>query len=242
MLSQELLRNVLADRIRSARPELGERFDLDSPAGQLGAQAEITAYEPERGAAAVAVLSRFDLTSWVRTAVVCAQALDPAAAAAWRRDFTRTVFLAGNPRNLVDRFRFDHIAEDLDTAWLGPTEAAASEQLRRQLRLFDGRRAVTDLLTPGASAPGATVGRDLYVATAGVPASDCLIHVTHLVTEAVLDGLLTSGDRLIVQPRPYLESGRQAFAALRVGAADGTRPGMLRAYAALGTSPAVRPS
>lgn len=238
-LTQESLRFRVARRIAGARPDLAERLDLTTAPGLLAAQEEITGAAPDEGVLAVAVLRRFDLADWIRGTCSFAQGLEPPARAAWRASFTRTVFLAGNPENLTGRFAFGHVTPDRSAAWAGPAPAAATGGLRRLLKTFDGSGAPPATATgvivvpggPGATDRGA-VEHTVHLATAGVTVAGLLVHLNHLLAEAVLDQVLVPGDRLTVRQAPYLAGVREPFTALRV-ATDPAGPDRLRAFAGL---------
>lgn len=202
------------------------------------------------GTVAVAVVSRFDLAGWIPASCGFALGLDPGQRADWRRSFTRTVFLAGNPANLTDRFDLRQLAADGSVGWLGPAAAGGFTALRRLLTLFAGP---DDLPAPPAlrvevpAAPGRParrspvhrppvhrppVHRELYLATAGVSVLDCMVNLNHLLAEAVLDGLLAPADTLLVRPVPRLVGMPEPVAALRIGLDRGD-PDRLRAYAGL---------
>ncbi|MFJ6676181.1 DUF6182 family protein [Actinosynnema sp. NPDC091369] len=233
-LSQELLRAEAVRRLRAVRPDLAAGAD-HSTRTLLRAQALVDADEPGQVLTAV-VLRRFDPVGWVRATCAFAQRLTPEQAAGWRRSFTRTVFLAGNPVNLRERFAFDHIAEDGSAAWLGPVPAAATATLRRLLKLFTGSRAVPTQLPSVVEVPGrpagAPVWRDLYLATAGVTVAESLVSLNHLLVESVMDGLLAPGDRLVLRPVPRPAGITTPFAALRVGL-EQADPERLRCFAYL---------
>ncbi|WP_329178932.1 DUF6182 family protein [Streptomyces sp. NBC_01477] len=238
-ISQDMLRAEVAQRIRAARPELAARLDLRTPDGLLAAQQEILLAAQDAKVSAICVLRGFDLPTWVRATCAFAGRVDPAAAVAWRQDFTRTVFLAGNPDNLRDRFTFGHVADDGSAAWQDPAPVGDSSTLRRLLKLFDGSAelptrppAVVRVLADRDPAGRAPVRRELYVATAGVTVADCLVHLNHLLVEAVLDGVVGPGDQLTVRQAPRLSGLAGPFAALRI-ANTPSRPDQLRAYAAL---------
>ncbi|WP_369381163.1 DUF6182 family protein [Streptomyces sp. cg36] len=241
-LTQRRLHAEAVRRLREARPELVR------PAGEpdlaaLLAVREAVAAEPGADAAqAVAVVHHLDPVAWVREAAVLALGLPPGTAAAWRRSFTRTVYLAGNPRNLLGRYSFDHLAEDGSVGWCAPAPAGSTAGLRRLLKLFTST-APFPVRPPGTvtvpSVPArhdgptrAPVHRDVYVAVSGVPLPLGLVHLNHLVVEAVLDGLVAPGDRLTLRSVPSLAGADIPFAALRVDV-DRAHPHQLRAYAAL---------
>ncbi|RDG37832.1 hypothetical protein DVH02_12605 [Streptomyces corynorhini] len=249
---QRALRASLADRLRRARPELAERHDLASADGLAAAGAEAiapTTGEDGDGALVAVVVRDLDLAVWARQTCAFALDLDTAAAAAWRRSFTRTVFLAGNPEHLMTRFPPARTAPDLSAAWTAPGPPAATAALRRLLKLLQADAPVptgpdTPFEVPGAPEgprpPGAPavpghrppVRRDLYLATAGCTLSDALVHLNHVLVEAVMDGLVAPGDHLVLRRIPRLGGPPDRFAAVRA-VAEAHLPGRLRAAAAL---------
>ncbi|MFE2104618.1 DUF6182 family protein [Kitasatospora sp. NPDC059463] len=252
-ITPELLLSVAAERLRTALPELAGRLDLSTPQALRAAKAEITARDGTAdGTVAVAVIGRFSLDGWVRETCRFALGVPEDRAAPWRRAFTRTVFLAGRPENLRERFAFEHIAPDGSAAWAGPGPDGDSASLRRLLKTFDGRRPLGSrppltVEVPAAPAAGPPAGpatgspagsrrrprdRDLYLATAGVTVSDALVQLNHLLVEAVLDGLIHPGDRLTLRPVPRLTGMAVPFTALRIDT-DTHHPHKLQAYAGL---------
>lgn len=238
--SADLLRSAV-DRVRTARPELADRFDLSSTQALRALRAEFQGTNPARSdeLLAVVVIGRLDLPRWVRETCAFALALEPATRDAWRRSFTRTVYLAGSPSNLRERFAFDHIAADGSVAWAGPAPGAATITLRRLLKAFEVSRELTGRPSATVTVPGRpqsrpAAHRDLYVATAKVAVTDALVHVNHLLAEAVMDGLIGPGDRLTLRFVPRLTGLGARFAMLRVDT-DVHRPDELQAYAGLTT-------
>ncbi|MEV7520904.1 DUF6182 family protein [Streptomyces sp. NPDC091371] len=243
-LSPDLLLTVAAERLLVTRPELAGHLDLSTSEALRKAKATLAGGEadgPHNGAAVVMVVGRFSLPHWVQETCRFALSVPADRAGPWHRSFTRTLFLAGRPNNLKERFAFDHIADDGSTAWIGPAPDEATAALRRLLKSFDGTRelpawAPTTVAIPApvgeSSAGSRPVCRDLYIATAGVTVSDVLIQVNHLLAEAVLDGLIQPGDRLTLRSVPRLAGLAMRFAALRVDT-DTRRPHELRAYAGL---------
>lgn len=239
-LTRELLLTTAAERLRLARPELTARLDLSDTEALVRAKAAVAGQDgPADAASVVAVIGRFSLPQWVRETCRFALSLPPDRADSWRRSFTRTVCLAGQPANLRERFAFDHIADDGSAAWLGPTTDAAALPLRRLLKTFDGARpagawAPVTVETPARDGSGTRrpVHRDVYVATARTTVSDLLVQVNHLLAEAVMDGLIRPGDRLTLRSVPRLAGLAVPFAALRVDI-DTHRPRELMAYAGL---------
>lgn len=230
-LTQEVLRDRVAHRIRASRPDFSGR-DLSSYATLVAVQQEVAAANE---VAAVSVIARFELASWIRSTCVFAMGLPAACVPDWRRSFTRTIFLAGNPANLTDRFTFAHVDEDGSLAWTPPMALSATATLRRLLKLFEGG---ADLPTrdeflvriPGHGTDPAR--RALYVTTAGMTVADSIVHLNHLLVEAVLDGMVRPGDELLVRQVPRLAGIGEQFDLLRISP-DPTGADRLRAYGGL---------
>ncbi|WP_457029061.1 DUF6182 family protein [Kitasatospora sp. P5_F3] len=230
---QEDLVDRAGRRVRHARPDLAERFDLSTLAGLLDAQQSVAAASAE-DTLVVAVIHHLELAEWAGATCAFAFGLDPVAGARWRRSFTRTVFLAGNPANLRERFRFAHVAGDSTAAWTAPGPGPSATTLRRLLKLFDapaGPPARPDTLVRLPGRP-TTRHRDLYLATEGCTLADALVHLNHVLVEAVLDGLIAPGDSLTLRQVPRLVGIATPFAALRV-VTDPHRPDRLKAAAGL---------
>ncbi|MCX4824951.1 DUF6182 family protein [Streptomyces sp. NBC_01142] len=226
-----------ARRIASVRPDLAGRHDLTSLPGLMAARADIAAQGDDGGVTATVVVRHLDLAEWIRASCAFAFGLDASTAAAWRRSFTRTVFLAGNPAHLRERFSFAHVAEDLSVAWTAPAPAAQSASLGRLLKLFDGPAALparADSLIELPASRGVrsrpSVHRELFVAVAGCTVSDALVHLNHVLAEAVLDGLIAPGDRLTLRQVPRLVGVPARLVSLRVVTES---PGRLKAAAGL---------
>lgn len=237
-LTQDCLREQEAMRIRTARPDLAARHDLTSQDGLAAARSDITA-EGDAGSLVTVVLRNFDLARWVRDTCVFALGVGSQQAADWRTSFTRTVFLAGNPAQLRERFRFAHIADDESAAWTAPGPAALTSSLRRLLKLFDApaglplRPDTVVEIPDGHRPPGRPrARRDLYVATAECTISEALVHVNHVLAEAVLDGRIAPGDHLVVHQVPRIVGLPARLANVRV-TTEKHRPGRLKAAAGL---------
>jgi hypothetical protein len=226
---QAVLRAVAASRFRAACPDLATGFDLETQEGLLAAK-EAAGHAPTR---VVAVLGRCDLARWVGATSGFVLGLTAAGAAGWRRSLTTTVFLAGNPANLRGRFAFDHL--DGDLGWIGPAPARTTTVLCRLLRAYDAPDGLPAGRAHRMRVPGdptrPPLDQTLQVATAGVSLSRTLVHLHHLIAEAILDGHLGAGDRLTVRTVPRIDV-TGTFLALRVDV-DHSDPHRLRAYAGL---------
>ncbi|TDD96350.1 DUF6182 family protein [Actinomadura rubrisoli] len=215
MLDQATLRAALDDRISRAHRAW--------PSGSTGI-------------AAIAVLRDFTPATFAGSAVAFAARIVPQARAHWYAGFTRTIFLAGNPRNLKARFPPDHLSEDGSIAWYGPVPLADYQPLRRMLRPLQG---TVDPAWPTTSRvplanPHSAAGTiaHLRVATQGLTLQDYLIHINHTLAEAVLDGLLTTADALTIEHMPQLPDDPGPYQALRIST-DPQTPDHLRAYTTL---------
>jgi hypothetical protein len=151
--------------------------------------------------AAIVVMREFHAAALARGALVFALGLSPAVRELWASAFTRTIFLAGNPRNLAARFTFAHVGEDARCGWLAPDERDASKGLRRLLRLFRAPAPVAavvpesvELGTDGRHA----ARRELHVDVTGSAADAYLVQVHHALAESVLRGLVGPADRLVL--------------------------------------------
>ncbi|SHH50627.1 DUF6182 family protein [Streptomyces sp. 3214.6] len=240
---QRTLRAAVGERLRRARPELAARHDLSTTAGLKAAGAAATAADDVDDTLVAVVVRDLDLVAWARQTCAYTLGLGAAEAAAWRRAFTRTVFLAGNPEQLGVRFPLARLAPDRSAAWTAPGPPAATAALRRLLKLLQapaevltGQDTAFEIPRPASSdapavrRPPAT--RDLYLATVDCTLSSALVHLNHLLAEAVLDNLLAPGDRLVLRRVPRLVAHQDRFAAVRV-VPDEHAPDRLRLAAAL---------
>ena len=161
------------------------------------------------------------------TALVVLRALRPAAVVAgarefaatlgvqeaedWRRSWTRTRFLFGNPANLGPA-RARVTAPDGTAAWLGPVPAGRLPGYARLLKPVSGR--LPDL-PDEVELPGAGPRRVLQVGVSGLGLVDYLVHLHHTVAEAVLRGALRADEPLLLRHRDAVEpdpAGRPAYA------------------------------
>lgn len=232
---QRTLRAAAGERLRRARPDLAAHHDLTTAEGLLAAG---TAVADADDTLAAVVVRDLDLAAWAAQTCAHALALDAGQATAWRRALTRTVFLAGDPGQLGTRFRLARLAPDRSAAWTAPGPPAATAALRRLLKLLQAPAALPtgpDIAfdVPGPARPdAAAASRNLYLATVDCTLSAALVHLNHLLCEAVLDGLIAPGDRLVLRRVPRLVADPDRFAAVRV-VPDGHAPDRLRLAAAL---------
>jgi hypothetical protein len=255
MFSQEVLHTELARRVQTGSIGLGlglpqQPGEPSGPALRLPDLDELAASQDKTpDVAAIAVLDHFDLTTFVRSALEFAFGVSPADRDVWFRAFTRTLFLAGNPSNLTERFSFDHIAADGSVAWFGPTSTEQSNGLRRLLKLFDGDvdldpPAELTMEVPGRTdAASSTIAQtfQLHLATAGVTLAQYLVHLNHVLAEAVLTNVVKPGDRLVIHHVPRIDSAVAPYSVLRVHL-DNHDPTRLRAYASLSGRPLLNPA
>jgi hypothetical protein len=231
MFTQDVLHASLARRVRAAclGPDVAPAEPSVLPSLEELAADERTAPDTT----AIGVLGRFDPAGFAQSSVAFALGVRGRARAEWFRAFTRTLFLAGSPANLAARFPFASIAADGSVGWLGPAPLPSSAGLRRLLKRFDGDAecdppaAVVEFTAAGP--PGGTV-RHCHVATAGVSLTDYMVHVNHVLAEAVLVGEIRPGDRVVLTHAPRLSAADGPYAVLRVHR-DSAHPDRLRAYA-----------
>jgi hypothetical protein len=214
MLTQEELREILDTRIRAAGPQRSE-------------------------APAVAVLRGFDPRGFARSVLDFATWLPPEARARWQADFTRTVFLAGNPQNLADRLPPSVVAPDGQIAWYAPGPRVAHRELRLLLRAVQGDLPPVmpgpfTLRVPHAPATrpreGGVRRLRMTVAISGLSLGRHLVHVNHTLAESVLTGVLAPGDLVTVHHVHELPEPTRRHAYLRVHQ-DPDAPDLLRAFA-----------
>ncbi|MEU9639472.1 DUF6182 family protein [Streptomyces tendae] len=193
---------------------------------------------------AVVVVEDIDPAAFVAGAASFALALEPGSRAGWYRAFTRTVFLAGRPGSVAGRHPHRRLAPGGGLAWYGPATRRELSALSRLLRTFQGPLPVD--VPPGPLAvrvPGRPSGHrvEMTVATGGVRSDAYLVHVHHLVAEAVLRGLVGPGDAVRVEHRDVLapqdfraalDPGRATTVQTRISR-DGTDPDRLRLYGVL---------
>lgn len=196
---------------------------------------------PPRGTAAEAtalvLLGRLDLPGLVLGAQAFAASLAADEAAAWRRSWTKTRFLFGNPANLTRRTPARIVADSGAAAWLGPFPDGRLPGLSRLLKPVTG---VLPAL-PGEMEIGSTTGevRDLHIAVRDLTLAEYLVHLHHTLAESVLLGLLRPGGplRLVHRPDIGVMPGGEGYARVHYARGD---PATLRLYAWL--SPATAPA
>lgn len=191
--------------------------------------------------AAIAIVREFDPLAFARSSLAFAFALPEQWRNEWFRAYTRTIFFAGNPANLVARFPFQYVADDASHAWLGPAPPKVVTTLRRLLVLFrsDSVLRLTGEFTFTAPAVAESESaeepprRHIYIATAGLSASDYLVHLNHTLAESVVLGLIGPRSVVTIRHVPRLHSCREELAWLRVHR-DTSDVSRLRAYAGVG--------
>ncbi|GAA4904274.1 hypothetical protein HD597_003370 [Nonomuraea thailandensis] len=185
-----------------------------------------------RDVGVIAVLRAFDPATFAADAYRFAATLPDARGRPWYAAFTRTIFLAGDPRNLADRHPFDHLSPDGSIAWYAPAPLSSREGLRRLLRPFRGLRGLTAPLTEEVPLGNGNTTARLDVPVAGLPLEDYLVHVNHLIAEAALDGLLPGTGRLLLRHLPAAPPPAAHYTRIRVVPDPGS-PARLRACAYL---------
>jgi Family of unknown function (DUF6182) len=158
--------------------------------------------DEDQAAAVVFVLLRsLRLTDLVQGARRFAAELDPAEAMTWRRSWTRTRFLFGNPANLGSPSPARLVAPCGTAAWLGPFPGNRGPGLSRLLKPVTGN---LPALPSDIDLPGTGPGRVLCMAVGGLTLVDYLVHLHHTLAEAVLLGRLEPNEPLRLSHRPAL--------------------------------------
>jgi len=187
--------------------------------------------------AAFAVLRDFNPKAFAQSSLAFAASLPERWRDRWFGAYTRTIFLAGNPANLLSRFPFHHVTEDRSCAWLGPAPANVAMTLRRLLVPFRSESSVPSGefsigLPDGGTCSATETPRhmQIHVGTAGMTAVDYLVHLNHTLAESMLLGLIARGSAIKIRHVPRLHGCPEEFLWLRVlnDRTDGSR---LRAYA-----------
>jgi hypothetical protein len=150
------------------------------------------------------VLRSFDPAELARGARRFAAVLDRDEAAAWRRSWTRTRFLFGNPANLPGGLA-RVVTPDGAAAWLGPHPHARPPGPSRLLKPVTGE---LPALPRDVRVAGTGRERVLQLAVAGLTLVDYLVHLHHTVAEAVLRGRLGQDDALLLSHRPTVAPDR----------------------------------
>jgi Family of unknown function (DUF6182) len=203
---------------------------LDAFLGGEAADAEA----PSRHLAAIVVLKAFDPDAFVAGARAFVSRLAPPTRADWYREFTRAVFLAGDPGRLAARFAFDHVASDGSCAWLAPAPPARHEALRRLLKPLRTDRPLAASRAPAPADRDGAGGRALrlLVATGGLRLEHYLVHLHHALCEAAIEGRLRPDDRVELGHVAEFDALPRPTAHVRVHR-DAARADRLRLYAVL---------
>jgi hypothetical protein len=221
-LEQRELQSLLFARLGAAGI-VGDSLDA------LEAQLAARVADPERLQVAV-VIQRFDPVGFVTGTLRFVSALSREQRASWHRELTRTLFLVGSPARLRERFAFDHCLESQEMAWIGPKPARSLlplVRLLKPLRTAEARPFRTTLVR-GARP---TAPRELCLASAGLRLEETLIHLNHLLAEAIIEGQLQAHETLLLRQVATIESVARG-ATVRVGRAGSAENG-LTAYASL---------
>jgi hypothetical protein len=182
--------------MRPALPPVAEPPSQDRLARLHDERAAWVGSDTERADTAVLVLLRaFDLADLVYGARVFAAGLPPDEAGAWRRSWSMTRFLFGNPANLTERTPARVIAPGGSAVWLGPFPAARPPGLSRLLKPVGGVLPVppAEIEFPGRD--GAAY-RELRLAVRDLTLAEYLVHLHHTLTESVLLGRLRPDEPL----------------------------------------------
>ncbi|WP_406119518.1 DUF6182 family protein [Streptomyces sp. NBC_00989] len=160
------------------------------------------------GLGVAVVVADLDVAAFVRCAAQFAMGVPADLREGWYQTFTRTVFLAGRPEAVALRHPHRLVTPDGNLAWHGPAARGALLPLSRLLRSFQGPRPVEVPAGPlTVTVPGPPSGHaaQVSVAVGDVSTGAYLVHVHHLIAEAVLRGLVGPGDTLRVGHRQFLD-------------------------------------
>ncbi|QEU91109.1 DUF6182 family protein [Streptomyces kanamyceticus] len=226
---------------RTTRTEGGQRVGQAELRAVLEARVR-AAGAPRAPMPAVAVLMGFDPATFARSVLDFAAGLAADARRDWQADFTRTVYLVGNPANLAHRLPPATVSPDGQVAWYTCAPWARQRDLRLLLRKVQGelpadlaeRCAVDVPESAAAPAPRERPPRHwhLTVATAGLSLPRYLVHVGHTLAEATITGLLAGGDRIAVRHTTDIDELPVQHGYVRVHQ-DIANADRLRAYAVL---------
>jgi hypothetical protein len=195
--AQSRLAELLAERVE---------WVTGRPPGAPGTSEPGTS-EPGTSAADTTVLvllRSLHLADLVHGAREFAAALDHGDAAAWRRSWTRTRFMFGNPANLTAPNLARVVAPGGTAAWLGPFPDTRRPGLGRLLKPVTGE---LPELPRDIDFPGTGPRRVLQVAVGGLTLAGYLVHLHHTLAEAVLLGRLAPGEPVRLSHRPALGAG-----------------------------------
>ena len=197
VLDQAQLRSLLFARLDAAGI-VGDSIEA------VEAQLAQRVADPERLQVAV-VIQRFEPLGFVTGTLRFVSALSSEQRAAWHRELTRTLFLVGSPARLCERFGFDHCSESREMAWIGPKTARSLlplVRLLKPLRTAEERAWQTTLVCGARPTPA----RELRLADQGLRLEESLIHLNHLLAEAVIEGQLQPHETLLLRQVATIES------------------------------------
>ncbi|WP_230646896.1 DUF6182 family protein [Bradyrhizobium sp. Leaf401] len=196
------------------------------------------AKEIANSATALVVLRDFNPKAFGESCLKFACGLDLNIKREWFRNFTRTLFLVGNPLKLRYRFRFDQISDDGSIGWIS-SSVPSSSPLPRLLKSFHVDPSPVPSLELDLDVPGETGQRKtwlVYLDTAELNVSQCLVHLNHILAESVITGLFRAGDRICVRPVMGLVECSTRFVSMRVHF-DVRDRNRLRGYAGVAQEP-----
>lgn len=170
-----------------------------------------------------------------------AATLAPDTAAAWRRSWTRTRFLFGNPANITAGNQAWTVAPGGTVGWLGPFRHSRLPGQSRLLKPVSGR---LPTVPRDIDLPGSGPRRVLWIAVAGLTLVDYLVHLHHTLAEAVLLGRLRPDEPLRLSHRPTVEAdstwGSPAYARVLPEPGDTGRLRLHTWLSAISARPSVR--
>jgi hypothetical protein len=186
------------------------------------------------------ILRAVDLPGLVRGVLDFTAGLTHDEADAWRRSWTTTRFLFGNPANLTAHAPPRLLSPGGNTAWLGPFPSTRLPGPSRLLKPVSG--VLPDLPdtidVPGTDSAADATYRELHIAVRDLSFAQYLVHLHHALAETVLMGRLAPGAGVRLAHRQDLDAGTvdQDPDYARVHQEHGD-PDRLRLYVSLSSDP-----
>ncbi|WP_409999293.1 DUF6182 family protein [Bradyrhizobium sp. SZCCHNG3015] len=184
---------------------------------------------------AFAVMNDFKPSRFAECCIAFALSLDRSSQARWFNAYTRTIFFAGNPRNLSTRLSYTYLSNDGSIGLIAPGSKMAAGTLRHLLRPFHVGPPHNGSCDFTLNVPGAGAGSlwTIFISVSGLTGSQYLIHLNHILAEGLFVGTIQPGDTLRVCSVPSLTGAEPGLVLLRVHV-DQQHRDRLKCYAAIG--------
>jgi Family of unknown function (DUF6182) len=157
---------------------------------------------------ALVLMRSLDLADLVDGARSFAAALTGEEAEAWRRSWTQTRFVFGNPANLPPHTPARVVGDHGTTAWLGPFRTGRPPGLSRLFKPVTGvaPKLPAEIEFPGDATPGPRY-REIRLALRNLTLAEYLVHLHHTLSESVLLGRLRPRQPIRLVHRLDLDAG-----------------------------------